>query len=195
MLSFRIKKVLVNLGAYLLVLIPAYFGNKILEVSVAIWVFALIRNSFPKTYHADTIEPNPRRAIRLCVESSIILFCLIQPMLVSVNISILVNAIVGVGLGYASYVLEDYLELKILKKQEKEKEAIKSKREIVIGILGNDTSQEHIFDFCRSKGIKEKVADTVDLYLSNTLQEVSELLGVDISTIKRRIETFIQKSA
>ena len=196
MLRFRIKKFLVNFGAYLLVLIPAYFGDKVLEVSVAIISFALLRNSFPKTYHADTIESNPSKAIRLCIKSSIILFCLLQPTLIKMNISILANALIGLGLGFASYVVEDYLEMYKLRKQEqeKEKEIAKKKRQKIIQILGNDTSQDHIFEFCRNNGIVEKVANAVDLYLSTTLQEASEILGVDISTIKRRIDSFINKS-
>lgn len=194
MLSFRIKKFLVNFGAYLLVLIPAYFGDKVLEVTIAIVSFAILRNSFPKTYHADTIEPNPSKAIKLCVKSSIILFCLLQTALIKINISLLTNALIGLLLGYVSYVLEDYLEMCKLRKREKEKEKDKKKREKIIEILGYDTSQEHIFDFCRNKGIIDKVADAVDLYLSTTLQEASNLLGVDISTIKRRIDSFINKS-
>ena len=194
MLSFRIKKFLVNFGAYLLVLIPAYFGDKVLEVTIAIVSFAILRNSFPKTYHADTIEPNPSKAIKLCVKSSIILFCLLQTALIKINISLLTNALIGLLLGYASYVLEDYLEMWNLRKREKEKEKDKKKREKIIEILGYDTSQEHIFEFCRSKGIVDKVADAVDLYLSTTLQEASNLLGVDISTVKRRIDSFINKS-
>ena len=194
MLSFRIKKFLVNFGAYLLVLIPAYFGDKVLEVTIAIVSFAILRNSFSKTYHADTIEPNPSKAIKLCVKSSIILFCLLQTALIKINISLLTNALIGLLLGYVSYVLEDYLEMCKLRKREKEKEKDKKKREKIIEILGYDTSQEHIFDFCRNKGIIDKVADAVDLYLSTTLQEASNLLGVDISTIKRRIDSFINKS-
>lgn len=195
MLSFRIKKFLVNFGAYLLVLIPAYFGDKVLEVTVAIVSFAVLRTSFPKTYHADTIESNPSKAIKLCIKSSIILFCLLQPTLIKINISLLSNALIGLLLGYVSYVVEDYLELQKLRKLQKEKEIVKKKREKIIEILGYDTSQEHIFEFCRNKGLIDKVADAVDLYLSTTLQEASNLLGVDISTIKRRVDSFINKSA
>lgn len=188
MLNYRTKQILINLGAYILVLIPAYFGNKIIEVTISIIIFSLLRNCFPKTYHADTIEKDPNKAIKLCILNSITLFCLIQPLLIKINASILVSAFVGIIIAYVSYLLEDYLELR---NKECDKDN-KNKRDIIIDLLDNNVSLEYITNFCKNKGLKENIAKTVNLYLNNTLQETSDQLYVDLSTVKRRIDKFIE---
>ena len=59
--------------------------------------------------------------------------------------------------------------------------------------LKGDTSQDNIFAVCRNNGLKEDIANAVDLFLNNTLEETAEVLGKDIRTIQRKVKKFIEK--
>lgn len=66
-------------------------------------------------------------------------------------------------------------------------------RLMIIEILKNNLDEEYIEKFCTSIG-KPKLSETIYLFLNNTLEETAEILGVDASTIMRRINTFIEES-
>ena len=70
---------------------------------------------------------------------------------------------------------------------------MKHTRDTIIKILDNDTSQEHIFKTCRNNGLLQEIGDVVDLFLDNTMEEVAESLEIDVRTVQRRINKFIEK--
>jgi hypothetical protein len=106
---------------------------------------------------------------------------------VGINISILVNIIVGLVIGYVAYLYQDYIDLKSRNKK------VKHNRDKIIELLNGDVSQEHIFDYCKSKGIKDEVADTIDLFLHNKIEDVCEILDISDTTLKRRIKLFLKE--
>jgi hypothetical protein len=111
----------------------------------------------------------------------------IYMIVIGVHISILVNIITGLLIGYVAYIYQDYLELKYRNKK------FKHNREKIIELLNGDVSQDHIFDYCKSKGIKDEVADTIDLFLHNKIEDVCEILDISDTTLKRRIKLFLKE--
>ena len=106
---------------------------------------------------------------------------------VGINISILVNIIVGLVIGYVAYLYQDYIDLKSRNKK------VKHNRDKIIELLNGDVSQEHIFEYCKSRGIKDEVADTIDLFLHNKIEDVCEILDISDTTLKRRIKLFLKE--
>ena len=70
---------------------------------------------------------------------------------------------------------------------------MKKTRETIIKILQRDTTRERIFKLCRDNGLTQKTAMVVDLFLDKTMEEVAEELQIDVRTVQRKINTFIEK--
>ena len=121
-----------------------------------------------------------------CLIVSIITFYAASKCVISFDTSILSSIIIGVLCGCITSYIATYLYNEDVKKE--------TKREAIIRILNNDLSQEYIFEYCKSVGLKECIAKTINLYLSNTLQETSDELYVDLATVKRRIDKFIESA-
>ena len=121
-----------------------------------------------------------------CLIVSIITFYASSKCVISFDTSILSSIIIGVLCGCITSYIATYLYNGDIKKE--------TKRETIIRILNNDLSQEHIFEYCKSVGLKDCIADTVELFLSNTLQETSNILAIDLATVKRRIDKFIKSA-
>ena len=67
-------------------------------------------------------------------------------------------------------------------------------RLLIIDILGKDNLEEaYIEKYCSKLGLIH-MGKTIYLFLNNTIEETAEILDVDISTITRRINKFIEKS-
>lgn len=68
---------------------------------------------------------------------------------------------------------------------------MKRTRDTIIRILEKDTSKEHIFKICRDNGLLKETAMVVDLFLDHTMEEVAEMLQIDVRTVQRKINKFI----
>ena len=68
---------------------------------------------------------------------------------------------------------------------------MKKTRDTIIRILEKDTSSEHIFKVCRENGLLKETAKVVDLFLDNTMEEVAEIMQIDVRTVQRKINKFI----
>lgn len=66
-------------------------------------------------------------------------------------------------------------------------------RERIVKILDNNTTEEYIENYCFEHNISQKVAETVYLYLHNKIEDVSDILEKDNSTILRRIKKFVNE--
>ena len=69
---------------------------------------------------------------------------------------------------------------------------MKHTRNKIIQLLDRDTSREHIFQVCRNNGLLQETAKVVDLFLSMTMEEVAEELDIDVRTVQRRVNRFIE---
>lgn len=121
-----------------------------------------------------------------CLVISLFTFYVAGSCTIGFGTSILVSIIIGVACGSITSYVATYLLKEEMKKE--------TKRSQIIKILGNDLSKEHIFEYCRSVGLKENIAKTINSYLSNTLQGTSDELYIDLATVKRRIDKFIESA-
>lgn len=69
---------------------------------------------------------------------------------------------------------------------------MKKTRDTIIHILERDTTRERIFKLCRDNGLTQKTAQVVDLFLDMTMEEVAEELQIDVRTVQRNINKFIE---
>ena len=70
---------------------------------------------------------------------------------------------------------------------------MKKTRDTIIHILERDTTRERIFKLCRDNGLTQKTAQVVDLFLDKTMEEVAEELQIDVRTVQRKVNLFIEK--
>lgn len=162
-------------------MVLTYFYNTYVEIIICMLAFQSLRYMFPKTYHSN--------GLLKCMGMTTIIFwtCNVYMIIVGRNVSILINVLIGFVISYLAYIVQDYIDLKERNKK------VKSNRDKIIELLNGDTSQDNIFLLCRNNGLKDDVANSVDLFLTNTLEETSEILEVDVRTIQRRIKKFIEE--
>lgn len=70
---------------------------------------------------------------------------------------------------------------------------MKQTRQKIIKILNKDTSKEHISKLCRDNGLTQNTAKVVDLFLDKTMEEVAEEMDIDVRTVQRKINAFIEE--
>lgn len=64
----------------------------------------------------------------------------------------------------------------------------------MLKVLDNHIDEDYIEEFCIKNGMTCKMSETIYLYLNNTLEETASILGVDMSTISRRIKDFLLRT-
>ena len=70
---------------------------------------------------------------------------------------------------------------------------MKKTRETIIHILERDTTRERIEKLCRNNGMTQKTAMVVDKFLDKTMEEVAAEMQIDVRTVQRKINEFIEK--
>lgn len=166
---------------FLLIMLFAWFNDCIFEMIVYYICFFYFRTKFEKQYHALTSWG--------CTFLTIIIYYIISNILPNKSITVLLIIILTYFVNLTSFYYRDYLDIKKPKKKKRN-----SNRQQIIKILGeNNLDEESIERFCISKGIP-KLSETIYLFLNNTLEETASILGVDNSTITRRIVHFIEEN-
>lgn len=180
-LGFEIFKIFIVSIQFPINMIITYFYGTYLEIIICMLSFISLRYMFPKTYHSNKLSK--------CMTTTAIMFWLANAymIVIGINVSILINVLIGLLLGYLAYLIQDYIDLKYRNKK------FKHNRDKIIELLNGDVSQEHIFDYCKSRGIKDEVADTIDLFLHNKIDDVCEILEISDTTLKRRIKLFLKE--
>ena len=171
----------------------AWFNNCIFEMAIIYICFFLFRNKFEKQYHALTTWG--------CTFLTMLIFYLVSKITPEKSISLILVLMFTYIINKVSYYYRDYLDIKNNRKlDENNIETIKVKkkkntnRQLIIDILGKDNlDEESIERYCISKGMT-RMSETIYLFLNNTVEETADILGVDISTITRRIKRFLEIS-
>ena len=164
-----------------LVFFFGWFHNRLLEIFIITGCFFYFRSKFEKQFHASTTWK--------CTIYTITIFYIISLISPQLSISILLIVLFCYLINLTSYYVRDYLDIKHPKKKKRN-----TNRQEIINILGEtNLNEDYITDYCISKSMP-KLAETIYLFLNNTLEETAEILAVDPSTITRRINTFIKRS-
>lgn len=183
-IKLKLKLLSYNLLGFITILIIlgiAYLNNRTIEMIFTIVLFYIFRSMYEKQYHS--------KSLMTCSLISIIVFYFISNLSMDIQSSILFSVILTYLMTTGSFYIRDYLDIKFPSKKKKN-----SNRKIIIDILGQDNlSEECIEMYCNKIGLIN-ISETIYLFLNNTLEDTAEILGVDNSTITRRINKFIKES-
>ena len=61
----------------------------------------------------------------------------------------------------------------------------------IIKLLKGKVSEEQIDRFCMKNEINPKVAETIYLYLNNSIEDVAEILNISEATVSSRVQSFL----
>lgn len=160
----------------------AFLNQRAIEFLFIFLSFQFNRMIFGKSYHADKLSK--------CTLMTLVIFYFLTSGVFSFNVSLFMAPLFGV---YLSYLLNQIQEL--IDNQKVPKPFVKKKlREQILDILGDRLSEDEINDFCTKRGIHPKVAETVFLYLTNSKDEVADILDIEGTTVIRRLKKFIEKA-
>ena len=174
----------------LILLLFGWFNNRLFEMIIYYVCFFIFKNDFLKKLKVYDAYTNWG-----CTFITMIVDYLVSIFIPDKSVSILITIIFTYFVIYASYLYKDHLDnmdLNNIKNNCKTKK--NSKRKQIIDILGKDNlDEESIEKFCISKGLVN-MSETIYLFLNNKLEDVSDILEVDMSTLNRRINKFINIS-
>lgn len=179
---FTIFVVIVQVLQFLLVYSIAWLNNRTIEFLFIFFSFQMNRMVFGKSYHADSLSR--------CTLITLVIFYFLIKGIIPLDVSLFATPLFGVYLSYMLNVIQELID-----NQEVPKPFVKKKlREQVIDILGDDLSEEHVEDICLKHGLSLKVSETVYLYISNSKDDVADILDIQGVTIIRRLKKFIEKA-
>lgn len=181
-LGFQIFKIFIITIQIPINMLITYFYGTYIEIMICMLSFVSLRYTFPKTYHCNKLSK--------CIETTALTFWIanIYMIFIGKNISILINVLVGFIIGYLAYLHQDYIDLKERNKK------IKHNRDKIIEILNGDVSLDNIKKYCKSHGIKEDIATTIDDFLNMTIEKVCAKEFLTETAIKNRIRHFIESA-
>lgn len=168
--------------SYAIIILGIFFigfiFNKSLESLFMLISYFIFRKSFPKELH--------RKSTIDCIKLSLFIFFIAISTVLPVRLSYIFSIISGMLICYITYRIQDYLDYIVIPKSRE------SKRNKVIKKLGKDNlDEESIENFCVTLGMPE-LSETVYLFINNKLEDTAEILGVQESTITRRINKFLK---
>lgn len=182
-IDFEIFKIFVISIQFPINMLISYFYGTYIEIIICMLSFLSLRYTFPKTYHSKKLSK--------CMTTTAIMFWLanIYMIVVGIHVSILINVLIGLLLGYLAYIIQDYIDLKTRNNK------IKHNRDKIIEILNGDVSLENIKNYCKSHGVKEEIATTIDNFLKMTIEKVCAKEFLTENAIKKRIKHFIESAS
>lgn len=167
MFRYRIKELLVYITYNIILLAISYFFDRFYQMLIFILFYSFIQNCFRYRFHADSIQDDPIKAVKLCkiitivVEVTYLIFC------ENLNISVYSNLFIIFLIALLNCLLEFALETTIVKES-----ALKDKEKLSI--------------LCKRAGLTKNATERMFLkYIENkTYQEIADLECVDLQTIK-----------
>lgn len=153
-----------------IVLCVAYIFDVLLEMSLFIIYYYFIKGLFVKQFHADTIAKTPAQAVRMCFTITFITQLLFVFILVKFDLSFYINIYLGIALGLFSYILEDWLEKRVVKSS----------------ILKDKTK---LLEACRNANLTKEATNRLILKYIDGLKnrEIAELENVEETTVWQSI--------
>lgn len=170
LLKIKCKNLITYLIYNAIILIIAYFFNRFFQMLIFILFFETIQNCFYYRFHADTIQKDPIKAVRLCkiitisVEILYLIFCN------NLNISIYSNLFIIFLIAFCNCILEVAIRKIIIRDEDLKDE-------------------KRLLELCANANLSKNATDRMLLkYIKNkSYQEIANLECVDIDTIKKSI--------
>lgn len=149
----------------------AFVVGKFKETLFLFLAYSLTRNSFDKQLHLST-DKN-------CIKATCVIFAMAIIIIIPYDVSIIFTSVIGVVI---NYVCSIFMLIPF--------KSNKNKRDIVLSYVNND--EDEIEEKCRELNLLN-VSETVYLFLNNSYEEVSAILNIETSTVRRRVDRFIDK--
>ena len=167
MFRYRIKELLVYITYNLILLTISFLLDRFYQMLIFILFYSFIQNCFRYRFHADSIEDNPIKAVKLCKAITIGIEIIYLILCNNLNISIYSNLFIIFFIALLNCLLEYTLEILIIKEN-----VLRDKEKLSI--------------LCKKAGLtKNATTRMFQKYIENkTYQEIADLECVDLQTIK-----------
>lgn len=168
--KLKVKSLIVAIIYNIILLTFSYFIDRFFQMLMFILFFSFIQNCFYYRFHADTIQPNPVKAVRLCKIITIIVEIIYLIFCKDLDVSVYSNLLIIFIIAFANCILEFSLENFFIKKN-----CLKDK--------------DKLLELCQKAKLTQNSIDRmVAKYIDNkTYQEIADEECVDVETIKKSI--------
>ena len=168
---------LIQFGSAILL---GWYYDRLINILITIPLFFIFRRKYDKTYHA--------RCVNECTIQTLFMLFIMCQLNVSISLSILLTILITYVDTEILYHLQDYIDLKEIVRKINENKT-KTYRQRILAIVPNN--EQKIEKLCKSFAITD-LAETIYLYLNNTIEETAEILQINTVTINRRIKKFLK---
>lgn len=167
----RIKHILLDFSAYLIIFVLAILFDKWLEMLMYIVTYSIIRFEFVKMVHGKDFTNSYSKGIVYCRIITFVVQAISLIFLIKINISRYGNMLLALALGLINFFAKDYLEYKV-------KKTIffkgMSKEQIPTDLKGIEYNIMYLYYVERQK--LEYIAQKVGYCLSNVKTKKREIL-------------------
>ena len=168
--KIKLKSLLIYIIYNILLLTASYFLNRFFQMLLFVLFFNFIQNCFHYRFHADTIQSDPIKAVRLCkiitIAVEIAYLCLCE----NLNVSVYSNLFIIFLIAMANCLLEFSIENFFIKTD----------------VLHD---KDKLLFLCQKANLTQNATDRMMMkYIENlSYQEIADKECVDIGTIKKSI--------
>ena len=168
--KLKLKSLITYLIYNIFLLAISYFFNRFFQMLIFVLFFSFIQNCFRYRFHADTIQDEPIKAVRLCKVITIVVELIYLAFCKDLDISIYSNLFIIFLIAFINCLLEFALENFIIKA-----DYLKDK--------------EKLMELCIRAKLTQNATNRMILrYIENkTFKEIADLECVDVETIKKSI--------
>lgn len=167
MMKYRIKDTLDFLLYHIILLTISFLLDRFYQMLIFILFYGFIQNSFRYRFHADTIQHDPIKTVRLCKIITICVEIIYLMLCKDLDVSIYSNLFIIFLITLLNAILEFALEIFLIKEED----------------LRNESK---LLLLCKKAKLSKNATDRMIMkYIKNmTYQEIADLECVDLQTIK-----------
>ena len=178
-ISDKHHSILVLLITYVVIILLSIVFNRWLEISICIFFYYIFKGDT-----SDTYKPKTDFVLWLVLT---LMFTFTIKLLFPISFSFVFILLTSLAL--CMFMRVAYHLSRPLK--------VKTKKDILIEYIGlaNIKDEEYIEKMCSENGLPGKYSETIFLYLNNTIEETADILEIDVKTVRRRVEKFIEKQS
>lgn len=167
LMLFKIKGLLSYILYNAILLTFSYFVGRFYQMLLFVLFYNTIQNSFKYRFHADTIQHDPIKAVRLCKIITIFVEIIYLILCKDLDVSIYSNLFIIFLITLSNAILEFSLEIFLIKEED----------------LRNESK---LLLLCKKAKLSKNATDRMVMkYIKNmTYQEIADLECVDLQTIK-----------
>lgn len=168
--KIKLKSLLIYIIYNILLLTVSYFLNRFYQMLLFVLFFNFIQNCFHYRFHADTIQSDPIKAIRLCKVITILVEIFYMCFCKDLNISVYSNLFIIFLIAIANCILEFSIENFFIKT-----DVLRDKDKLLF--------------LCQKANLTQNATDRMMMkYIDNlSYQEIAYKECIDIDTIKKSI--------